>query len=152
MDANKFVDSLTAPPIRWDEVLCPYCGGEVVWTSNREIYGREYGNGRCYLCTECGACVGVHDNGKGKGSRRALGLLATPEMRKMKQKCHARFDAVWHTHKRSRAACYRQLAKLMGISVRQCHFGYFNLADLNRAYQIMAPFHWYEEKLKKVGA
>lgn len=40
--------------------LCRYCGHEVVFTSNAEIYGKEYGNGKCYLCRNCGAFVGVH--------------------------------------------------------------------------------------------
>lgn len=40
--------------------ICRYCGHEVVFTSNAEIYGKEYGNGKCYLCKNCGAFVGVH--------------------------------------------------------------------------------------------
>ena len=30
--------------------VCRYCGNPVVFTSNAEIYGKEYGNGKCFLC------------------------------------------------------------------------------------------------------
>ncbi len=40
--------------------VCRYCGSPVVFTSNAEIYGKEYGNGKCYLCRKCKAFVGVH--------------------------------------------------------------------------------------------
>ena len=36
---------------------CRYCGNPVVYTSNSEIYGKEYGNGKCYLCRNCKAFV-----------------------------------------------------------------------------------------------
>lgn len=38
--------------------ICRYCGSPVVFTSNAEIYGREYGDGKCYLCRNCKAFVG----------------------------------------------------------------------------------------------
>lgn len=40
--------------------VCRYCGSPVVFTSNAEIYGKEYGNDKCYLCRKCKAFVGVH--------------------------------------------------------------------------------------------
>ena len=40
--------------------VCRYCGSPVVFTSNAEIYGKEYGNGKCFLCRKCKAYVGVH--------------------------------------------------------------------------------------------
>ena len=40
--------------------VCRYCGSPVVFTSNAEIYGKEYGNGKCFLCRNCKAYVGVH--------------------------------------------------------------------------------------------
>ena len=35
--------------------VCRYCGNPVVFTSNAEIYGKEYGNGKCFLCRKCKA-------------------------------------------------------------------------------------------------
>lgn len=60
--------------------VCNLCGGSVVYTSNAEIYGREYGSGKCYLCTQCGAYVGTHK----PRPQEALGLLADERMRKEK--------------------------------------------------------------------
>ena len=40
--------------------VCNLCGGKVIYTSNARIYGKEYGSGKCYLCTNCGAYVGTH--------------------------------------------------------------------------------------------
>ncbi len=59
---------------------CNLCGGTVIFTSNAVIYGQEYGSGRCYLCTKCGAFVGTHK----PWSREAMGLLADERMRKGK--------------------------------------------------------------------
>lgn len=70
---------------------CNFCGGAVIYTSNAVIYGREYGNGRCYLCTECGTFVGTHR----PWPREALGLLADARMRKGKKLCHELFDPFW---------------------------------------------------------
>ena len=39
---------------------CNICGGEVIYTTNDKIYGKRYGSGYCYLCTNCGAYVGTH--------------------------------------------------------------------------------------------
>lgn len=32
---------------------CPYCGAKVIWTSNEILYGKVYGNGKCYYCLWC---------------------------------------------------------------------------------------------------
>lgn len=39
---------------------CNLCGGDVIYTSNKIIYGKEYGNGKMYYCTKCHAFVGTH--------------------------------------------------------------------------------------------
>ena len=115
---------------------CNLCGGKVVYTSNSKIYGREYGSGKCYLCTECGAYVGTHK----PRPKEALGLLANKEMRDMKMKCHALFDEKWKGEKNRRNARkkgYKALADQLGIPVDNCHFGYFDMAMLNKAYEIL---------------
>lgn len=60
--------------------ICNICGGKVIYCSNAEIYGVEYGSGKCYLCTKCGAYVGTHK----PRPKEALGLLADEQMRKGK--------------------------------------------------------------------
>ena len=116
--------------------ICNLCGGKVVYTSNSLIYGREYGSGKMYLCTKCGAYAGTHK----PRPKEALGLLADKEMRDMKMKCHALFDEKWKNQKNRREArkkAYKELAEKLGISVDECHFGYFDMDMLNKAYGIL---------------
>ena len=115
---------------------CNICGGKVILISNAKIYGREYGSGLCYLCTECGARVGTHQ----PRPTEALGILANEEMRDMKMKCHSLFDEQWknsRNKKDARAKAYSRLANQMHIKVADCHFGYFNMEQLTKAYEIL---------------
>ena len=75
-------------------IVCPYCNSSVIFTSNAEIYGRQYGNGMCYKCTECNSYVGVHT-----GTKIPLGRLADKELRELKKECHSLFDPVWQKNK-----------------------------------------------------
>ena len=56
---------------------CNICGGLVIYTNNNLIYGKSYGSGKCYLCTQCGSYVGTHE----PRPTEALGLLADSQMR-----------------------------------------------------------------------
>jgi len=111
---------------------CNICGGLVKYIPNKEIYGKPYGSGFCYCCTNCGAYVGTHV----PQPKVALGILANAEMRKMKIKCHDIFDSLWDTPSQ-RQKMYRWLSQELGIGVKQCHFGYFDLPMLNRAYKVL---------------
>ena len=116
--------------------ICNLCGGEVVFTSNSNIYGRKYGSGFCYLCMKCGAYVGTHR----PYPKEALGILANAEMRKWKMRCHDIFDSMWKNKKggnKTRRALYAWLAKKLNIPVEDCHFGYFDLPTLKRAHTIL---------------
>lgn len=108
--------------------ICNICGGEVEYTSNSLIYGREYGNGKCYLCKKCGAYTGTHN-----GTKIALGILADKQMRQMKVKCHDKFDKMWENSKQ-RNKLYTKLAEEMNMDREHCHFGHFNLYELEKAY------------------
>lgn len=70
---------------------CNLCGGQVIYISNSKIYGREYGSGKYYFCTKCGAYVGTHK----PRPEEALGILGNVEMGEMKMKCHKLFDRKW---------------------------------------------------------
>ena len=119
--------------------ICNICGGHVIFESNSRIYGREYGSGKMYYCTNCGAYVGTH---KPKPTE-ALGLLANKEMRDLKMQCHDLFDKKWQYEKTcrkrhiARNKAYRDLADNLGISVKECHFGYFDMDMLQKAYAIL---------------
>lgn len=117
-------------------VVCNLCGGKVEYVSNSKIYGKEYGSGKCYLCTSCGAYVGTHK----ARPKEALGILADKEMRYLKMKCHELFDKKWNTardRRIARAKAYAALAEELGIPISECHFGYFDMDMLHRAYDIL---------------
>ena len=113
--------------------ICHFCGGEVIFTTNDRIYGKLYGNGKCYLCTKCKAYVGVHT-----GSKTALGILANDEMKEWKVKCHNLFDTFWKNGRNDRNYLYKKLANQMKIERSHCHFGHFNLEELKKAYSIIS--------------
>ncbi len=110
---------------------CPFCGGKVQYTSNAEIYGKEYGNGKCYLCKKCGAYTGVHNN-----TNIALGVLANKEMRNLKIQCHNIFDKLWKNSK-ERNELYYKLSKIMKIKKEHCHFGHFDKEELKQALELL---------------
>ncbi len=115
---------------------CNLCGGQVEYIRNSEIYGRSYGSGWVYRCKNCGAYVGTHIHHK----RDALGILSNREMRFWKQICHEVFDKQYKGKKNAiykRNMAYINLAKKLNIPVESCHFGYFDLPMLKKAYQIM---------------
>ena len=73
----------------------------------------------------------------------ALGLLSNREMRDMKVKCHDLFDQKWKGEPTSkmrhiaRTKAYEDLAAAMEISVEDCHFGYFDIDMLHKAYEVL---------------
>lgn len=114
--------------------VCPYCDSEVMYTSNKEIYGKSFGNGNCYKCTNCDSYVGVHD-----GTNIPLGRLANRELRTLKKKAHSLFDPTWKNGKKKRSQAYSDLAKKLGIPTKECHFGWFDKEMLEKAIQILEP-------------
>lgn len=123
-------------PIDLFPTRCNLCGGDVEYVPNSTIYGgRSYGSGYCYMCKGCGAYVGVR---KSK-SRQALGILANAEMRAWKIKCHNLFDEFWKSNGQ-RNKCYERLAESLGIERSDCHFGYFDLDMLQKAFRIVSSW------------
>ena len=128
MSRNKcWVENINTHPTK-----CNLCGGEVVYMSNANIYGRQYGSGFCYYCTSCHAFVGTHK----PRPDEAMGLLADSEMRDLKVKCHEFFDKFWKTRE-ERSEAYSRLAEAMRIPIKLCHFGFFNKKNLNKAIEIL---------------
>lgn len=112
--------------------VCEYCGHEVVLTSNAEIYGSPYGNGKCYLCRNCRASVGVHPD-----LVTPLGRLANKELKKLKMKVHSLFDPYWKNESMKRAECYLHLSNKLGIALQECHFGWFGNDMLLKVISIL---------------
>lgn len=126
--------------INLQPTICNICGGSVIYTSNSRIYGKEYGSGKMYYCTQCGAYVGTHE----PRPKEALGILGNKEMRDMKMKCHDLFDKKWKQEPTSRkrhlarVKAYQELAESLNMPLADCHFGYFDMDMLNKAYQILS--------------
>lgn len=114
--------------------ICPYCGSSVILTSNAEIYGREYGNRKCYKCTKCDSYVGVHT-----GSIIPLGTLANSELRKWRNKAHIEFDKLWkgNTKKMSRGMAYKWLSDKMNLKQDETHIALFNVEQCKECIKIL---------------
>lgn len=117
--------------------ICRYCGGKVIFTSNSEIYGKEYGNGKCFLCTNCRAYVGVHTE-----TLTPLGTLANNELRKWRHKTHIVFDTMWKNNKMKRNDAYKWLAEKMSLTKDECHIALFEVEQCKQAIKLV------EEKTK----
>lgn len=129
---------------------CNLCGGRVIYTSNANIYGREYGSGRCYICKCCGAYVGTH----APRPRDAMGILANWEMRELKKECHALFDPMWKGKPKAnkkRNDLYAWLAREMDIPREDCHFGYFDTEKLKTAKRILTEVQGRDLRYDKYG-
>lgn len=133
--ATKKPTSLTSPvPLK--PTVCNLCGEHVILTSNKIVYGKTYGNGKCYYCTNCHASVGTH----AMWPDVALGLLSNEAMKKGRKYCHDLFDPLWmgkkHKGKR-RTAMYKWLTSQMDLPENMSGFGFFTLEQLREAYKIL---------------
>jgi hypothetical protein len=122
----------------------------VAYTSNAVIYGRKYGSGHCYRCRSCGAYVGTHEH----RPKEAFGILSNAEMREWKIKCHSIFDNLWQfrnndERNRYRNMYYGRLAEALNISKSDCHFGYFDMDMLKKAYEILVSGELKQQKEEK---
>src|SRR3990167_7573172 len=95
-----------------------FCGSSSSLRSNALIYnGKEYGNGKIWLCDRFPACrgsVGTHPDGK------PLGIVPTEEVKKLRIKLHAVIDPLWKDDKKKRGSVYGWLKRIMG---REIHMG-----------------------------
>lgn len=122
--------------------ICRYCGSPVVFTSNAEIYGREYGDGKCYLCRNCKAFVGVHP-----GTDTPLGTLANAELREWRKEAHFWFDRIWKKPTRitTRYNAYGYLARKMGLPREETHIGMFEIEQCKKVIEFS------KEKMQRSG-
>ena len=110
-----------------------YCGSPVVYTSNAEIDGREYGEGKCYLCRTCRAFVGVHP-----GTDTPLGTLANEELRRYRQAAHYWFDQIWRKPLRitTRYKAYGWLAEQLKLPRESTHIGMFEKEECEKTIRL----------------
>jgi len=111
-------------------MICPYCKKEAVWCENKEIYGRNYGKSfMCYLCKNCDAYVGCHQN-----TKKPLGTLANKELREWRKKTHAVLDPLWKLGRYTRKKVYRMISEKMGKDI---HIGESDIKTCKKVIDII---------------
>lgn len=113
---------------------CRYCGPDtpVSLVSNSEIYGREYGDWPyAYFCKSCDSYIGVHPN-----TDIPLGTLANRELREARKKNKPLFLDLQKVRRWTRKQAYSWLANKMGIPVSNCHWGWFEEEECQKAGDI----------------
>lgn len=107
---------------------CLHCAAPVELVSNERIYGCEYGEWPwVFLCTGCGAYVGLHPF-----TAIPLGTLATAEIRDARKLAKAAFNPLWQQGGMSRKDAYAWLAGALRMDdVNTCHIGWFDVAQCN---------------------
>lgn len=124
-------------------ITCPYCskpavlvGGDVIYPHRLDLESLKFWN-----CSPCRAYVGCHKKGAWvrDGKKKVmsdgtipLGRLANADLRKAKSAAHLAFDPLWKNGERTRNQAYDWLAKKLGIQIKECHIGQFDLDTCNK--------------------
>jgi hypothetical protein len=99
---------------------CQYCQKEAEWVENKEIYGKNYGKSyMMWLCKDCNAYVGCHNN-----TKKPLGTLANEELRTLRKQAKDLFiqkklDGDW-SNRELKSKAYQFLKDVFG---KEFHFG-----------------------------
>jgi len=102
--------------------VCPYCKNKSEYLKDStKLYGKDYGP--VYICWDCRAWVGCHR----PEPTKALGRLATKELRELKSAAHAAFDPIYKSNLKSRHEAYAWLSKQLGIPIKYTHIGMFGV-------------------------
>lgn len=112
---------------------CPYCNakaelvnGAVIYPHRPDLFTKLF-----YHCAPCDSYVGCHP-----GTDKPLGRLANAQLRAAKSAAHRAFDPIWQGGRMPRKAAYAELAATLGIPVKECHIGMFDLAMCKRVIVI----------------
>ena len=112
---------------------CNYCNNEAEWVENKEVYGRRYGKSyMIWLCRNCNAYVGCHNN-----TKEPLGTLADTELRELRKKAKGKFivkflGGTWKRPHNEKNLAYSRLGGLLGLKKGECHFGMFDKETCNK--------------------
>lgn len=101
---------------------CPYCGAKVIFRSADGIYRENHRETMLYVCSrhpKCDAYVRAHP-----GTRIPMGVLADPQLRKLRREAHRYFDQLHTSGLMTKADAYRWLASMIGAPMEKAHIGY----------------------------
>lgn len=117
------------------KVFCNYCNieaclvtGDIIYPNRPDLKDKYF-----WYCNNCNAYVGTHTNSK---RHAPLGRLANKELRLWKNNAHALFDPIWKSGQMSRIEAYEWLACQLGIDVKKCHIGYFDVDTCKKVVEI----------------
>lgn len=121
-----------------------HCGSPAHLQSNSVLYGKEYGNGKAYICDRFPACrgsVGVHPNGK------PLGSIPDDETKGLRRQLHATIDHLWmnrphNQRKKYRGKVYGWLRHITGMTAEECHIGNFDEDTCRRVLTLIEENSW----------
>ena len=95
-----------------------YCGSSSHLDTNAKIYnGKEYGNGKIWLCDrfpDCRGSVGTHPDGS------PLGSICDPETKRLRMQVHDLIDPIWQndttrSKKKARGSVYGWMSRITGV-------------------------------------
>ncbi|MFN2095125.1 zinc-finger-containing protein [Pantoea agglomerans] len=116
------------------KIRCDYCGkpavlvtGEKIYPQRPDLYSLEF-----WSCAPCQAWVGCHKN----SDAIPLGRLADGALRRAKRAAHSAFDPIWRSGSKTRRAAYEWLSKQLGVDVKDCHIGMFDIERCNQVVTI----------------
>ncbi|AAY53453.1 gp150 [Listeria phage P100] len=112
---------------------CPLCQGNIKYTSNADLYGKEYGNGMCYMCTSCRASSGVVS----LSSREPSSTISDKPMKILKKACYGLLDQASRSCHTDQDDIMEQLAVLMKVSVDDL-FNWLTKGELLKATAILS--------------
>lgn len=133
-------------------VIC-FCGSTAHIQSNSMIYGREYGNGKAYICDrwpECDGAIGTDPQGK------PLGTMCDGKTRKLRRKLHAIVDPLWRNQDRpkrkARGSVYGWIQRITGMSPKECHIAMFDAEMCVKVLGLIArnPYKYSEDLTDKL--
>lgn len=104
------------------QLVCPDCNVRMALRGRSRLK---------YICPECNGSLIANVYGK------PMGVPGTKEDRKWRRKAHSVFEQLWRDGLASRSASQRWLARQLGISPKQCHFGYMRADMLREAVRIV---------------
>lgn len=105
-----------------NEMRCPYCGAKVVFRSADGIYRENHRGTMLYVCSrypKCDAYVRAHP-----GTRIPMGVLADPELRKLRREAHYYFDQLHTTGFMTKEEAYCWLSGVVCAPKDKAHIGY----------------------------
>jgi len=124
-------------------VICKYCGkravlvnGDVIYPERPELKDRKY-----WHCEPCDAYVGTHEDSK---DHKPFGTLANAELRVWRTRAHKIFNPLVEgkierdgcSFGKAKRAGYAWLAGKVGVEVKDCHIGMFDIEKCQKAITI----------------